>query len=205
MRSFPRLFAFTCCALALLPHQTFAQKPEPQRPKLPAGFVAEYDVKYLPDGDAAQTLDIYYPEDKTASPRPLLVWIHGGGWAAGQGRMPYLNQLTRGYVVASIEYRFSQKALFPAQIQDCQAAIRYLRANADKYRIDPAKVGVGGASAGGHLAALVGTSGGQDKFPRSVATTRIRSRPSGLRYLWADRFLDGHQTGRGGQGHGQHL
>lgn len=167
MRLTLRLFAFTIGVLALLPLPTFAQKAEPQRPKLPAGFVAEYDVKYVPDGDAAQTLDIYYPEDKTAKPMPLLVWIHGGGWSGGsKAGMPYLGQLTRGYVVASIEYRFSQKALFPAQIQDCQAAIRYLRANADKYRIDPAHVGVGGASAGGHLAALVGTSGGQDKFPK---------------------------------------
>jgi acetyl esterase/lipase len=172
MRPFLRLFAFTfSCVLALLPLHTFAQKPEPQRPKLPAGFVAKYDVKYVPDGDAAQTLDIYYPEDKTAPPRPLLVWIHGGGWSGGsKAGMPYLGQLTNGYVVASIEYRFSQKAVFPAQIQDCQAAIRFLRANADKYRIDPAKVGVGGGSAGGHLAALVGTSGGDakdtPKFPK---------------------------------------
>src|SRR5262245_13963189 len=79
--------------------------------------------------------------------------------------MPYLSQLSRGYVAASIEYRFSQKATFPAQIQDCQAAIRFLRANAKKYGIDPERVGVGGASAGGHLAALVGTSGGKKAFP----------------------------------------
>ena len=71
----------------------------------------------------------------------------------------------RGYVVASVEYRFSQKAIFPAQIQDCQAAIRCLRANAKKYNIDPDHVGVGGGSAGGHLAALVGTSGGKKAFP----------------------------------------
>jgi acetyl esterase/lipase len=79
--------------------------------------------------------------------------------------MPYLSQLVRGYVTASIEYRFSQKAKFPAQIQDCQAAIRFLRANAKKYGIDPERVGVGGGSAGGHLAALVGTSGGKKAFP----------------------------------------
>lgn len=168
MPTFTRLFAFTCCVLALLPLETFAQqKAAPQRPKLPTGFVAEYDVKYVPDGDAAQTLDIYYPEDKSAKPMPLLVWIHGGGWSGGsKAGMPYLSRLNNGYVVASVEYRFSQKAVFPAQIQDCQAAIRFLRANADKYRIDPTKVGVGGGSAGGHLAALVGTSGGQDKFPK---------------------------------------
>jgi acetyl esterase/lipase len=72
----------------------------------------------------------------------------------------------RGYVVASIEYRFSQKALFPAQIQDCQAAIRWLRANAKTYNIDPEHVGVVGGSAGGHLSALVATAGGKDAFPK---------------------------------------
>ncbi|HWB11054.1 MAG TPA: alpha/beta hydrolase [Pirellulales bacterium] len=137
-----------------------------KRPALPAGFVAEYDVKYVPDGDEAQSLDVYFPESKTDKRLPLLIWIHGGGWAAGsKAQPPFLNQLERGYVVASIEYRFSQKAKFPAQIQDCQAAIRWLRANAEKYGIDPDRVGVGGGSAGGHLAALVGTSGGQGVFP----------------------------------------
>ncbi len=162
-----RLFAFTFGILALLTPETFAQKAAPQKPKLPDGFTAEYDVKYVPDGDDAQTLDIYYPADKSAKPMPLLIWIHGGGWSGGsKAGMPYLGQLSRGYVVASIEYRFSQKAVFPAQIQDCQAAIRFLRANADKYAIDPKLVGVGGGSAGGHLAALVGTSGGKDTFPK---------------------------------------
>jgi acetyl esterase/lipase len=95
-----------------------------------------------------------------------LIWIHGGGWLGGsKSEMPFLNQLNRGYVLASIEYRFSSKALFPAQIQDCQAAIRWLRANAKKYHIDPDHIGVGGGSAGGHLAALIGTSGGKKAFP----------------------------------------
>ncbi|QDU25756.1 Carboxylesterase NlhH [Anatilimnocola aggregata] len=143
-----------------------AQKGAPQRAKPPQGFVAEYDVKYVPNGDEAQALDIYYPETATDKPQPLLIWIHGGGWSGGsKAGIPYLSQLPRGYVVASIEYRFSQKAPFPAQIQDCQAAIRFLRANAKKYSIDPERIGVGGASAGGHLAALVGTSGGKKAFP----------------------------------------
>lgn len=136
------------------------------RAKPPQGFVAEYDMQYVPDGDAAQSLDIYYPEQPSEKPLPLLVWIHGGGWQGGsKSQMPYMSLLAKGYVAASIEYRFSQKAKFPAQIQDCQAAIRWLRANAKKYSIDPARVGVGGGSAGGHLAALVGTSGGKKAFP----------------------------------------
>lgn len=158
--------ALVCCWTAIAVSHALAQKPTPQRPMLPAGFVAEYDVKYVPDGDAAQALDVFYPETPADKPLPLLVWIHGGGWAAGsKSGMPYMSQLPRGYVAASIEYRFSQKAKFPAQIQDCQAAIRFLRANAKKYSIDPARIGVGGASAGGHLSALVGTSGGKKAFP----------------------------------------
>lgn len=144
-----------------------AQVKAPQRPALPKGFVAEYDVAYVPMGDEAQRLDIYFPETRPEKRLPLLIWIHGGGWTGGsKTQMPYLSQLPRGYAAASLEYRFSQKAKFPAQIQDCQAAIRWLRANAAKYHLDPARFGVGGASAGGHLAALVGTSGGKNSFPK---------------------------------------
>lgn len=162
-----RIFRLLPILLALLSvaAQAQAQKPEPQRPSLPPSFVGEYDVKYVPDGDEAQSLDVYYPESRAEKPLPLLVWIHGGGWSGGsKAQPPFLNELERGYVVASVEYRFSQKAKFPAQIQDCQAAIRWLRANAEQYSIDPERVGVGGASAGGHLSALVGTSGGQKAF-----------------------------------------
>jgi acetyl esterase/lipase len=163
-RLFSAALAVLCCCVALVTSAT-AQK-QAQRPMLPKGFVAEYDVKYVPDGDEAQSLDIYFPEVAAEKPLPLLIWIHGGGWSGGsKAGMPYLSQLPRGYVAASIEYRFSQKAVFPAQIQDCQAAIRFLRANAKKYNIDPERIGVGGASAGGHLAALVGTNGGKKTFP----------------------------------------
>ncbi len=166
LRYFVMAIALLACWGAIIVSETRAQNPPPQRPTLPKGFVAEYDVKYVPDGDAAQSLDIYFPETPADKPLPLLIWIHGGGWSGGsKTQMPYLNQLQRGYVAASIEYRFSQKAKFPAQIQDCQAAIRWLRANAKKYSIDPDRIAVGGASAGGHLAALVGTSGGKQAFP----------------------------------------
>jgi acetyl esterase/lipase len=163
-RLFLTVFAFLSLARVIVAAEP--AKDAPQRPALPPGFVGEYDVKYVPDGDEAQSLDIYFPESRAKDPLPLLVWIHGGGWSGGnKAQPPFLNQLQRGYVVASIEYRFSQKAKFPAQIQDCQAAIRWLRGSAEKYRIDPDRIGVGGGSAGGHLAALVGTSGGKKAFP----------------------------------------
>lgn len=113
-------------------------------------------------------LDLYLPPGKPA-PRPLVIYIHGGGWMAGHPRQsgafanwPDVLALiaSRGYVVASIEYRFSGEAAFPAAIQDVKAAIRWLRAHATEYGIDPGRVVVWGGSAGGHLAALAGVSCG---------------------------------------------
>lgn len=164
LTTFRKIAGLALCTLLLSSLTSLAVAQ--QRVTPPKGFLAEYDVKYVPEGDTAQALDIYYPEKPAEKPLPLLVWIHGGGWSGGsKTQVPFMSQLTRGYVVASIEYRFSQKAIFPAQIQDCQAAIRWLRANAKKYSIDSTHVGVGGASAGGHLSALVGTSGGKKAFP----------------------------------------
>lgn len=149
--------------LLLLTSLACAEVPKEYTP--PAGIRMEKDVSYIPDGDEAQKLDIYLPEKSPEKPLPLIVHIHGGGWRAGS-KFPcaVANMVPKGYVVASIEYRFSQKAIFPAQIQDCQAAIRWLRAHSQQYNIDTDKVGVVGGSAGGHLSSLVGTSGGKKAF-----------------------------------------
>ncbi|MES2595241.1 MAG: alpha/beta hydrolase [Verrucomicrobiota bacterium] len=149
--------------LLLLTTIAFAEVPKDFTP--PAGIKMERDVSYIPDGDEAQKLDLYLPEKASEKPLPLIVHIHGGGWVGGS-KFPCAvsGMVTKGYAVASIEYRFSQKAIFPAQIQDCQAAIRWLRANSKKYNFDTSKVGVIGGSAGGHLSALVGTSGGKKTF-----------------------------------------
>ena len=148
-----------------VPEAPCDDKP-PAAPQLPRGVKMERDVPYVPDGDDAQKLDIYMPETPADRPLPLIVHIHGGGWMGGNKfPCPVVAMVARGYVVASVEYRFSQKALFPAQIQDCQAAIRWLRANSGRYGIEPKRVGVVGGSAGGHLSALVGTAGGTGAFP----------------------------------------
>jgi acetyl esterase/lipase len=142
-------------------------KPAPKPVQLPAGVRMERDLAYIENGDPAQKLDLYLPEATPEKPLPLIVHIHGGGWQAGSKfPCPVAGMVLRGYAVASVEYRFSQKAKFPAQIQDCQAAIRWLRANAGKYHLDPETVGVIGGSAGGHLSALVGTAGGTGTFPK---------------------------------------
>ena len=138
-----------------------AKAPKP----LPKGVLMERDIQYVPGGDEAQRLDLYLPEQPADHPLPLVINIHGGGWRGGsKAGHPMMGLVTKGYAAASVEYRFSQKALFPAQIQDCQAAIRWLRANSKKYNFDPDHFGVMGGSAGGHLCALVGTAGGKKAF-----------------------------------------
>ena len=153
-------------AVMAAPEGAAAKKPVAQHPQhLPKGVRAEKDIQYVPGGDEAQRLDLYLPEQPSDKPMPLIVTIHGGGWRGGsKAGCPMLGMVPMGYAVASVEYRFSQKALFPAQIQDCQAAIRWLRANSKKYNFDPDHIGVTGSSAGGHLVALVGTSGGKKVF-----------------------------------------
>jgi acetyl esterase/lipase len=96
---------------------------------------------------------------------PLIIWVHGGAWLEGSKEdfVP-LDYLADGYAVASINYRLSQHAIFPAQIQDCKAAVRWLRAHADQYHLDAQRFGAWGASAGGHLVALLGTTGQITEF-----------------------------------------
>jgi acetyl esterase/lipase len=115
------------------------------------------DLAYVENGHAQQKLDLYLP----AQPKgPLLVWIHGGGWRGGtKANPPGLASVKNGIAVASVEYRFSQHAIFPAQIEDCKAAIRWLRAHAAEYGYRGDMVAAWGASAGGHLVALLGVTG----------------------------------------------
>jgi acetyl esterase/lipase len=135
-----------------------------QQQQVPEGVKVQKDLEYVAGGHERQKLDLYLPE-KAEKPLPVIVWIHGGGWQAGNKNNPPALPLTaRGYAVASINYRLSQHAQFPAQIEDCKAAIRWLRANAKKYNLDPDHVGVMGASAGGHLVALLGTTGNVKKL-----------------------------------------
>src|SRR5262245_17052789 len=134
---------------------------QPSRPRLPEGTKVHANLGYVPGGHERQRLDLYVPAMADA-PLPIIVWVHGGAWMAGSkdGGSPAHSFLDKGYAVASINYRLSQRAVFPAQVEDCKAAVRWLRANAKTYNLDPERIGVWGASAGGHLAALLGTSGG---------------------------------------------
>src|ERR1051325_10577316 len=138
----------------LIAISTLAQAPG----RIPAGVKAERNIAYVESGHRNQVLDIYLPEAPSDKPLPLMIWIHGGAWLGGsQANPPVLYLINKGFAVASIQYRFSKDAIWPAQSYDCRAAIRFLRANAAKYNFDSDRFAVGGDSAGGHLAAFVGT------------------------------------------------
>jgi acetyl esterase/lipase len=126
------------------------------------------DIAYVEGGHARQKLDLFLPaKSDPARPRPLLIWVHGGAWMAGSKDQCFplrLGFLERGYALASLGYRLSSDAVFPAQIEDCRAAVRWLRAHAAENGLDPERFAAWGSSAGGHLVALLGTSGGVKAF-----------------------------------------
>ncbi len=126
------------------------------------------NITYATVDNMDLALDLYITP-KAEAPMPLVVFIHGGAWEAGSKdfclALPLLNH---GFAVASINYRLTDVGIFPAQIYDCKAAIRYLRANADQYGIDPDHIGVWGDSAGGHLVALLGTTNGNKELEGTV-------------------------------------
>ncbi|MEI6666836.1 MAG: alpha/beta hydrolase [Acidobacteriota bacterium] len=129
----------------------------------PARADAHRDLPYLDGGGPRQQLDLYLPDRPARA--PLVVWLHGGEFRRGDKRdhVP-MWLLDAGYAVASVNYRLSGEAVFPTQLEDCRAAVRWLRARAAVYRIDPARIAVWGESAGGHLAALVGTTAAAPGF-----------------------------------------
>ncbi len=130
--------------------------------QLPDDVEVLKDIEYGQAGGVSLRLNLIRPKEPDQQPLPVIVWIHGGGWMAGNkddaiGLLCGFAQ--RGYACVSVEYRFADVAVFPAQIHDCKAAIRFLRAHAQEYGLDAQRIGAWGDSAGGHLAALLGTSG----------------------------------------------
>ena len=150
------------CFLLITPMSAQRQgAPEP--PKIPEGITVHRDLAYVTDGHERQKLDLYVPDE--GENRPLIIWIHGGAWRGGnKTRYVPMAYLKSGYAGASINYRLSQHAIFPAQIEDVKAAVRWLRANAETYRIDPSRFAAWGSSAGGHLVAMLGTTGDVNEF-----------------------------------------
>lgn len=120
------------------------------------------DVTYCTNDGVDLKMDVYFPW-RPAGPSPVVMFVHGGGWVAGTkigtpGMSYFLDLARRGYTTFSIDYRLAPTYTFPAHIIDVKCAVRHIRANAKEYNIDPNRIGAWGASAGGHLVALLGTS-----------------------------------------------
>ena len=116
------------------------------------------DIEYARAGDTSLKLDLHLPQNANA---PLIVYVHGGAWRAGsKSDVPVDALLEHGFAIASVDYRLSTEAPFPAQVHDIKAAIRFLRAKASLFKISTDRIGIIGSSAGGHLAALTGVSNG---------------------------------------------
>src|SRR5882724_8975680 len=133
---------------------------------VPDDVMFERNIEYAnPDNEHLQ-LDVARPK-ATSAPLPAVLCIHGGGFRAGS-REGYdklcLSLAQHGFVAATITYRLAPKYQFPAAVHDCKAAVRWLRANASKYQIDPARIGATGGSAGGHLAQFLGVTAGIPEF-----------------------------------------
>jgi acetyl esterase/lipase len=149
----------------------------PTRPNAPHTTLIK-DVPYGTVNDQPLLLDILHPEPLPAHPMPVIVEIHGGAWREGEKDAQRNNIFVQhGFFAASINYRLSWEAIFPAQIEDVKTAIRWLRANARTYNIDPDRIGVWGHSAGGHLSALLGTSGDRHEVDRhdQGVSTRVQA------------------------------
>lgn len=154
----------------LLTTVSLAQQPKPAptklEPEVTAALEAHPGLVYARYGEREMQLDLWQPKAAT-QPLPAIVCIHGGGWFKGErSSMANMAQAlaAKGYVTVTISYRLSGEAKFPAAIQDCKAAVRFLRTNAAKYSIRSDAIGVTGLSAGGHLAALLATSGGEKEL-----------------------------------------
>jgi acetyl esterase/lipase len=157
------------CAAAM----AAAQTPQPR---------ALRNLEYSHPESGPLALDLYEPE--TGGPFPLIVWIHGGGYRSGNKDgiwyKPILNQTQRGYAVASIDYRLSGVAKFPALVYDAKAAVRWLRANAARYNLKADRIVAAGESAGGYQAAMLGTSGGVAELEGASGNPQESSRVEGV-------------------------
>ena len=134
--------------------------------QIPDTVQIDRDVEYSAVG-ASQTMDIVWPRAASASARPAVLLVHGGGFRAGskEGYLPLAVQLAEhGYVAATVNYRLAPKFPFPAAVEDVKAAVRFLRANASKYNIDANHIGARGGSAGGHLVLMLGLTAGVKEF-----------------------------------------
>jgi acetyl esterase/lipase len=168
---FPRLILLVTSVASLI-QATWAQGVRQEKPLL-EGYKVLRNIPYAGSDNVRQALDLALPLNRTsAKPLPVIAYIHGGAWRSGKkdgGLRRIRGFLQSGtYAGVSIGYRLSQEAKWPAQIHDCKAAIRWIKANAEKHGLDGGKIAVHGTSAGGHLVAMLGTSTGVEAMDGSI-------------------------------------
>ena len=162
----PMWGAFVLALLAVLVRNGVEAAPAPSE--------VRRDIVYAEIDGAKLALDLHL--SKTPQRGPLIVWVHGGAWRAGSKKdMPLGRLVEDGFAVASVDYRLSTVARFPAQVHDIKAAIRFLRAKSGDLGIDARRIVVAGSSAGGHLAALVGVTNGNAELEGKVGVTGASS------------------------------
>lgn len=158
--SLPGCFA-TLLLLAALSSNASARDTAKKKklPPVPEGATVIRDLEYAVHDGVPLELDLYRPEERAPDQAlPVVIWVHGGGWKNGsRARCKAAWLAPKGFAVASISYRLTDVAQWPGQINDCYAAVRWLRENAGEYGLDADHIGAWGSSAGGHLVALMGT------------------------------------------------
>ena len=152
-------------------------KDDPQKilNRLPEGTIIERDIVYAKNGEREMLLDVYRP--KSNEPLPLVIWFYGGAWDWGNKDRsnPMVPLISHGYAIAGVTYTKSREEIFPAVINDCRAAVSFLRLNAKRFNLDPARFGAAGESSGGHLTALLATTSDTDKFQKHPVTLKASS------------------------------
>jgi len=211
---------FLLIALASMPLLAFAQATPAERSAANAAmtqtlnehFDIERDISYAQNDNPRQRLDVYRPKQRSAAPLPVIVFFHGGGWLQGDkadcARM--ISQVLRSghFAAVAVGYRLTNEATWPAQIHDSKAGVRWVRANAAKYGFDANRIGVWGASAGGHLALMLGVTGDVTTLEGSVGSyPKVSSRVTAVaNFLGITdlRTLNG-QTGSAAGGRAEEL
>ena len=161
----------TACVLWATP---LAAKDDPQEilDALPKGTIIERDIVYATNGERKMLLDVYRP--KSDRPLPLVIWLYGGAWDWGNKDRsnPMVALIERGYAVSGVTYTKSREEIFPAVINDCRAAVSFLRLNAKQFNLDPERFGACGESSGGHLTALLATTSDTREFMKHPVTRK---------------------------------
>lgn len=158
------------CTLVLV-SSLFADEP---------AYEMKEKIVYSTVGDRELLLDAFVPN--TDGPHPAVLIVHGGAWRGGNRRQlrAYAQSLSsRGFACFAIDYRLAPQHKFPAQIDDCRSAVKWIRANAEEYKVDPSRLGAIGYSAGGHLVSLLGTTGEAPSEENGNVDTRLQAVAAG--------------------------